>query len=104
RTIGSGKMDGGLYILDSVTPVAAQISRPVNSSAAESELLYWHLRLGHPPLRILSSLFPRLFNTCNPNNFICESCIFAKQTRVSFPVYDNKSDIPFSVIHSDVWG
>ncbi|RVX14783.1 Retrovirus-related Pol polyprotein from transposon TNT 1-94 [Vitis vinifera] len=36
--------------------------------------------------------------------FKCETCILAKSHRVSYPLSFNKSQMPFELIHSDVWG
>ncbi|XP_019256261.1 PREDICTED: uncharacterized protein LOC109234647 [Nicotiana attenuata] len=33
----------------------------------------------------------------------CDACEYSKHTRNSYPLSDNKSTIPFSTIHSDVW-
>jgi len=49
-------------------------------------------------------LFSQLFLTLRYSDFRCETCILAKSHRVSFLISLNKSDIPFILIHSDVWG
>ena len=46
-----------------------------------------------------------MFSQVNEAMFKCETCIQAKSHRASFPLSLNKSNnIPFSLIHSDVWG
>ena len=45
-----------------------------------------------------------LFSNLHDSNFKCETCILAKSHRVPFPVILNKSDVPFALIHFDVWG
>lgn len=34
----------------------------------------------------------------------CEICLFAKQTRTTFPLSKNVSSQPFDLLHCDVWG
>ena len=46
-----------------------------------------------------------MFSQVNKAMIKCETCIQAKSHRASFPLSMNKSNtIPFSLIHSDVWG
>ena len=49
-------------------------------------------------------LFPDLFSKLPDSSFKCDACILAKSHRVSYSTSLNKSDIPFALIHSDVWG
>ena len=44
-----------------------------------------------------------MFSKVNVSNFHSEPCIYAKNHCVSFPLSFNKSDVPFSLIHTDVW-
>ncbi|CAL2246759.1 unnamed protein product [Prunus armeniaca] len=37
-------------------------------------------------------------------NFTCDTCELAKSHCVPFPLSSNKSLVPFSLVHSDVWG
>ena len=37
-------------------------------------------------------------------DYKCDTCIKAKSQRVSYPVSLNKTNTPFALIHSDVWG
>lgn len=36
--------------------------------------------------------------------FHCDTCILAKSHRAIYPLSMNKSDTPFALIHSNVWG
>ena len=46
-----------------------------------------------------------MFSQVNEEMFKCETCIQAKSYRALVPLNLNKSNnIPFSLIHSDVWG
>lgn len=74
------------------------------TSGKERQIWLWHRRLGHPSFSYMKNLFPDLFSTLRESNFKRETCILAKQHRVSFPISLNKNDVPFSLIHSDVWG
>lgn len=38
------------------------------------------------------------------NSKVCDSCVRAKHTRLSFPSSNIKSDACFDLIHCDVWG
>ena len=78
------------------------VSRTFNAS--KEQIWLWHYRLGHPSFSYMKHLFPQLFSTLRHSDFRCETCIFAKSHRVPFPISFNKSDIPFILIHSDVWG
>ena len=52
----------------------------------------------------LKKLFPSLFVNKDVHSFACETCQFAKQTRVPYPLQPYKIFKPFSLIHSDIWG
>jgi len=66
--------------------------------------LLWHRRLGHLLFGYLQHVFPNLFLGLSNLDIKCETCILAKSHRVTYPLSMNKSDIPFALIHSDVWG
>ncbi|CAH9124534.1 unnamed protein product, partial [Cuscuta epithymum] len=62
----------------------------------------WHQHLGHASdgkLHHIKSLkgFSRSNNLCDP-------CIRAKQTRLSFPTSTIKTSRSFELIHCDIWG
>ena len=52
----------------------------------------------------MKHLFPTLFTTLLPSDFHCETCILAKSHRVNFSLSINKSLVPFTLVHSNVWG
>jgi hypothetical protein len=76
----------------------------IEESKAREKIWLWHRRLGHPSFQYLQYLFPSLFSKVNVSNFHYEPCIYAKNHRVSFPLSFNKSDVHFSLIHTDVKG
>ena len=52
----------------------------------------------------MKKLFPSLFAKFDVSNFKCDVCELAKSHHASFPLTLNKSPVPFTIIHSDVWG
>ena len=50
----------------------------------------------------LKHLLPSLFFDFSISDFQCETCILAKSHRAIYHLHKNKSDVPFSLIHSDV--
>jgi hypothetical protein len=49
-------------------------------------------------------LFPELFLNASPPLFKCETCELAKSHHAPFPPSLNKSPLPLTLIHSNVWG
>ena len=75
-----------------------------HTSIKERQIWLWHRCLGHPSFSYMKYLFPGLFSKSPDSDFKCDTCILAKSHRVSYSTSLNKSDIPFALIHSDVWG
>ena len=101
--IRHGTKRGGLYYLDDFSPGKAHHTHHQTSSH-KRQIWLWHRRLGHPSFGYLRHLFPSLFSRLQNGDFKCDTCIKAKSQRVSYPVSLNKTNIPFALIHSDVWG
>ncbi|KAJ9556676.1 hypothetical protein OSB04_011290, partial [Centaurea solstitialis] len=98
--IGRGTERGGLYYVDEVTH---QGHAMLAHGTADRQLWLWHRRLGHPSFGYLKMLFPSLFlnkSTC----IKCETCVLAKNHRVSFNSSNTRVNSVFSLVHSDVWG
>ncbi|KAK8921170.1 hypothetical protein KSP39_PZI019934 [Platanthera zijinensis] len=87
--IGKGRLQNGLYLLDASPTLLASVS--------SSD---WHRRLGHAPLPVLQKALPDVSLPV----FQCETCIFGKQPRASFPSNCTRSSAPFILVHSDIWG
>ncbi|KAJ7972159.1 Retrovirus-related Pol polyprotein from transposon TNT 1-94 [Quillaja saponaria] len=111
RTIGYGKEQDGLYLLEYGPSILANTvdtvasSQSLQSSASitsQQQLVQWHRRLGHPSFFVLGNMFLDLFKHCTMNNLLCDACEFAKHKR-AYPLLNNKSTTPFALIHSDVW-
>ena len=49
-------------------------------------------------------MFPSLVANIDLSNLSCDACEFGKHFRASFAPFNNKSSIPFTLIHTDVWG
>ena len=107
--IGSGRESEGPYYLENVSQqthkgALACLANEYIQDKNKKEIWLWHRRLGHPSFGYLKKLFPLLFHKCNISYFLCETCVKAKSHHVVFPLSNKKSDFPFSLIHTDVWG
>ena len=101
--IGRGTKRGGLYYIDDFSTGRANNIQH-SSGVKQRQIWLWHLRLGHPSFSYLKKLLPDLFSDLQDSDFKCDTCMLAKSHRVSYPLRSNKSDMPFALIHSDVWG
>ena len=102
KRIGSGRLHDGLYMFDG-TKDSGQAFFGDNKDV-NLEILQWHRRLGHPSFFVLKKLYLSLFLRTQQESLFCDACEYAKHTRNSYPLNNNKSTIPFMTIHSDVWG
>ena len=66
----------------------------------------WHCRMGHPSSQALSLLSPSIHEDfCRSDKAkLCDACIHAKQTRMPFPLSNNKASQIFDLVHCDIWG
>jgi Integrase core domain/GAG-pre-integrase domain len=92
KTIGEGNLERGLYIIKDQNYAFTSFKNSLNN--------LWHWRMGHPSDRVLN----KIIALSNLNSSYCEICNFAKQTKLPFSLSNNRSDKPFQIIHSDVWG
>ncbi|CAH9077296.1 unnamed protein product, partial [Cuscuta epithymum] len=100
RLIGTGERRNGLYYL--CEEPSAQILALRDSKNSVVDL--WHQRLGHPSLQVVEHLAP-VSGVKITENFPCDVCFKAKQTRDSFPTSAlNKTHGTFELIHCDLWG
>ncbi|XP_071740340.1 uncharacterized protein [Rutidosis leptorrhynchoides] len=97
--IGRGTERGGLYYVDEVTQ---QGTVTLAHGTPTREAWLWHRRLGHPSAGYLHVLFPSLFPS--NVNLKCETCILAKSHRSTFKPSNTRKEVPFALVHSDVWG
>lgn len=110
KLIGTGRRQGGLYVLDKliIPDVAASgvnlSSFHLNSSS--SSFYLWHSRLGHvsaPRLKYLVSK-GSLGSLHSHDISDCSGCKLAKFSALPFNRSVSYSVAPFDLIHSDVWG
>ncbi|XP_073031324.1 uncharacterized protein [Primulina eburnea] len=122
EVIGSAEMHDGLYLLKGNNLFSRQVHSPglgptsnsvkcfpnsvsfSNLVSVESQVMLWHLRLGHPNFDYIGKLFPHLFINKSSSFYQCEFCQLAKHTRSIYPSLQYKPSSPFSIIHSDIWG
>lgn len=81
---------------------AHHMHHPVDDK--KRQIWLWHLRLGHLSFGYMKHLFPDLFSSMSFFDLKCETYILAKSYRATYPLSMNKSNVPFALIHSDVWG
>ena len=84
-------------------PVKSTLSTSFFSSSYKEVIWLQHRRLGHIPFSTLKLMFLTLFKGLDIQPFHCDICEYAKHTRVSFPISNERSS-PFFLIHSDIWG
>ncbi|KAK1419961.1 hypothetical protein QVD17_29426 [Tagetes erecta] len=97
--IGRGIERQGLYYVEEVTQHSTVM---LAHGTTNREAWLWHRRLGHPSTGYLHMLFPKLFPSNKPIN--CETCVLAKSHRHTYKPNNTRVNLPFSLIHSDVWG
>jgi hypothetical protein len=66
----------------------------------------WHRRLGHLSGSRLSSLVDSgvLGPVSGDTALNCMGCKLGKQLQLSYPSSESKSQRPFDLVHSDIWG
>jgi hypothetical protein len=99
--IDRGTKRGGLYYVDDVS--TGHVFH-VRSDGWERQIQLWHQRLGHPNFGYLKHVLPELFSKTVHSELKSPTCIVAKSHSTSYLPIFNKSSIPFTLVHSDVWG
>ena len=99
RIIGRGTEHEGLYYVDEVNQ---QGSAMLAHGTVNRQIWLWHRRLGHPSSQYLKKLFPNFF--AHVHHLSCETCVLAKSHRKVFHSNNTRTNTPFSLVHSDVWG
>ena len=107
--IGLVKEKRGVYLLEEPARLNSNKNKVCSffskSSLSNKDKIWLsHLRLGHPPFIVHKKKFPSLFLGIDIDGFHCEVCEFAKHKCNFFPISNKRTSIPFSLIHSDVWG
>ena len=107
RKIGLAKEHNGLYYLSaSSQPESNKSASSTSFFSSSNKDVIWlhHRRLGHLSFSALKIMFPALFKGLDVHSFHCDTCEYAKHTRVTFPISNRRSSSPFFLIHSDIWG
>ena len=99
KMIGHAKEQGGLYFLEAMGGNGTISS--MACSLKESDILIWHKRLGHPSFSTMQKMFPSF--EFSKISFHCEICEMEKHHRTTFHPINERSSIPFSLIHTNVW-
>ncbi|KAJ0550054.1 putative RNA-directed DNA polymerase [Helianthus annuus] len=93
--IGSGRCQGGLYLLNMSEEGRKAMVTTTN---------VWHKRLGHTSKEKLSNIDFLKNNSNKLCDVFCDSCAKAKHTRTPFPSSFIKTNDCFELIHCDIWG
>jgi hypothetical protein len=110
--LGTGrrhKNSSGLYILDHLhMPPSLFTSSSLSSSFASAAIPFrqWHHRLGHLCGSRLSTLIKHgaLGDVPIDSSFQCTGCRLGKQIQLPYPTSTSRTNNPFDLVHSDVWG
>jgi hypothetical protein len=112
KTIGVAKEEDRLFYLLPENEVSSNASASAPyfhkhvsfNSIKEPSCDLWHYGLGHHSnsrIRLLQFIVPAI--SCKQNE-ICPICPLAKQHKLPFPVIVSISELPFDLLHCDVWG
>ncbi|CAN0910966.1 Retrovirus-related Pol polyprotein from transposon TNT 1-94 [Linum grandiflorum] len=108
KTIGTAELDGDLFILEGAKDEdTRRLKMALTTSSLDnfsSQIMLWHIRLGHPSFGYLERLLPKLFLNKRSKDFQCDVCQLAKHTRSSYHGLSYRPTRPFAIIHSDIWG
>ena len=74
------------------------------SPTRELEIRLQHERLGHLNFASLKIMYPDLFKGSELSFLKCEICEPAKSHRVPYPLRNNRCDLLFPFIHTNIWG
>jgi len=108
--IGRASEKGGIYCLDvhngGDTTKNSLSSSFLSEFVMSNKEIVWlyQRRLGYPSFYVIKMMSPALFKYLIVESFHCDDCEIAKHKRISYPISHKRSQTPFSLIHSDIWG
>ena len=102
RNLGTGIEHDGLYYLTNASSPSPYALSMMDSLTSD-EFLPMHYRLGHLSFQALGRMFPSQVKNYCKEKLLCDVCELAKHTRTNYPSSNERSKIPFDVVHSDVW-
>jgi len=110
KMIGIAEVKHGLYMLTEPLVSLRQVPTSICNSVAfvldtNKHCSLWHMRFGHPSLDKLVEInkkFP--FVSVNKSDSPYDTCFYAKQKRLPFPLSSHVSAHTFDLIHMDIWG
>jgi len=110
KMIGTAEVKHGLYMLIEPSVSFSQVPTSICNNVASvldtnKHCNLWHMRFGHPSLDKLVEInkkFP--FVSVDKSASPCDTCFYAKQKRLPFPLSSHVSTHTFDLIHMDIWG
>ncbi|KAI5335957.1 hypothetical protein L3X38_026091 [Prunus dulcis] len=98
-----GLSHNGIYPIPCTLPSQSKAMAFLGQKASSS---LWHRRLGHPTNAVVKLILKnsQLESLNDDSSMIFSSCLHGKMHRLPFTDTHIKTRIPFSRIHSDVWG
>ncbi|KAI5324601.1 hypothetical protein L3X38_033674 [Prunus dulcis] len=98
-----GLSHNGIYPIPCTLPSQSEAMAFLGQNASSS---LWHRRLGHPTNAVVKLTLKnsQLESLNDDSSMISSSCLHGKMHRLPFTDTHIKTRIPFSRIHSDVWG
>lgn len=91
--IGRAIHKSGMYTIQSENNYA------YSTSCREMWAMLWHCIAGHPSHKVLR----RMVYSSIGDIDVCEACIKAKMSRLSFPTLEFRTNRCFDIIHSNIW-
>ena len=101
--IGLAKVQRGLYYIPCHRSME-ELKVVAVKSSSEEEIMDIHRRMGHPSFYLLNHMYSHLFKGIDISTIVCDACQLGKFKRATFPPTDHRKEIPFQLIHFDVWG
>ncbi|XP_019258757.1 PREDICTED: uncharacterized protein LOC109236973 [Nicotiana attenuata] len=74
------------------------------SNVGNKNDLFWHQRLGHMPFNKMKTIFFLSGKLSSKQPFLCSVCPMARQQRLPFSDSSIHSNVPFHLVHIDIWG